>query len=123
MENRNEIRFMPIGGILDRYLVRGFLSIFFMSLACITALYVIVEFFDRISTFVDTGASVWTVARYFLYKAPLLISRVIGFAALFSTLFCLGMLSRSQEITAMRASGLSIQRIALPLLLLSAVLC
>jgi lipopolysaccharide export system permease protein len=33
------------------------------------------------------------------------------------------MLTRSQEITAMRASGLSIQRIALPLLLLSAVLC
>lgn len=88
-----------------------------------TSLYLIVDFFDRISTFVDTGAPIWTVIRYFFYKAPLSISRVIGFATLFSTLFCLGMLARTQELTAMRSGGISVQRISLPLLILSGSIC
>ena len=54
-----------------------------------------------------------------MFKAPLLISRVVGFATLFSTLFCLGLLARTQEITAIRSSGVSVQRIAWPLLMLS----
>jgi len=117
------IKFLPLGSIVDRYLVQGFLRIFFVSLIAVTAMYLIVEFFDRIGTFLSSGASLWTAIRYFFYKLPLSISRVIGFVALFSTLFCLGALVRAQEITALRAGGLSIYRISLPVLLLSLVIC
>jgi len=82
-----------------------------------------VDCFDRISAFLDAGATLWTVVRYFFYTSPLSISRVIGFATLFSTLFSLGMLARTQEITAMRSSGLSVQRICLPLIVLSLFIC
>ncbi len=119
MQTTGQVKFLPLGGILDRYLGVGFLRIFFASLICCTALFAIVEFFDRIGVFLDTGTPVSIVAGYFFYKIPLAISRVIGFATLFSTLFCLGMLAKTQEITAMRSSGLSVQRIALPLLLIS----
>ena len=119
MTARGNITFLPLGSILDRYLALGFLRIFLVSLVCIASLYLIVDFFDRISTFVDSGVSMGTMLRYFLYKAPASISRVIGFATLFSALFCLGMLTRTQEITAMRSSGISVHRIALPLLVLS----
>ena len=115
MAARGKVRFLPLFGILDRYLAQGFLRIFVISLVCITSLYLVVDFFDRISAFVDSGASMGTIIRYFVYKAPASISRVIGFATLFSALFCLGMLTRTQEITAMRSSGISVQRIALPL--------
>ncbi|MBM2802837.1 MAG: export transporter permease LptG [Deltaproteobacteria bacterium] len=123
--NAARIRFstLPIGGILDRYLAAGFLRIFFISLVVITSLYVTVDFFDRIGSLLDSGAPFLTVVRYFFFKAPLLISRVVGFATLFSTLFCLGMLVRTHEITAIRSSGISVQRIALPLLLLSLLIC
>jgi lipopolysaccharide export system permease protein len=123
MAMRGENRFLPMGGILDLYLARGFLRIFFSSLLIITALFMIVDLFDRADAFFDAGASLWTVIRYFIYKIPLSISRIIGFATLFSTLFTLGMLARTQEITAMRASGLSVQRIALPLIVLSFAIC
>ncbi|HWO41752.1 MAG TPA: LPS export ABC transporter permease LptG [Candidatus Eisenbacteria bacterium] len=108
---------------MDRYLARTFLRIFFASLIWATALFAIVEFFDRIATFLETGASLGTALRYFLFKIPLSVSRVIGFATLFSTLFCLGLLARNHEITAMRASGLTVQRIALPLVVLSLGIC
>lgn len=116
---RAQHRMMPLGGILDRYVSGGFLRIFGLSLAVITGLYVTADFFERIGNLLESGAPVATILRYFMFKAPLLISRVVGFATLFSTLFCLGLLARSQEITAIRSNGVSVQRIALPLLVIS----
>ncbi len=123
MVNRIPFKFLPVAGILDRYVAAGFVRIFFISLTVITLLYVTVDFFERIGTLLDAGASISTVVRYFFYKAPLLISRVIGFATLFSTLLALGTLARSHEITAIRAGGITVQRIALPLLILSVIIC
>ena len=123
MAARGLTRFLPLGSILDLYLGRGFLRTFFSSLLIMTALFMIVDIFDRMDTFVDSEASFWIIVLYILYKAPLSISRIVGFATLFSTLFSLGMLARTQEITAMRASGLRVQRIALPLLGLSFAIC
>jgi lipopolysaccharide export system permease protein len=123
MTSRLKSKFMPLGCILDRYLAAGFLWIFFTSLAITTLLYVTVDFFERVGTLLSAETSIWSVTRYFFYKSPLLISRVIGFATLFSTLFCIGMLARTQEITAMRSSGISVQRIGLPLLILAFAIC
>ena len=120
---RVQSKFLPIGSVLDRYLITSFLRIFLSSLAIITTLFLIVDFFDRVSTFLESGAAVSTVVRYFFYKAPLSISRMVGFATLFSTLFCLSVLARTQEITAMRSSGVSVQRLALPLLIFSVLIC
>jgi lipopolysaccharide export system permease protein len=123
MAARGQIRFMPLGGILDLYLARSFLRVLFSSLLVMTMLFMIVDLFDRAEAIFESEASLWTVARYFFYKIPLSVSRIIGFATLFSTLFGLGMLARSHEITAMRASGVSVQRISLPLLGLSLAVC
>lgn len=123
MATRGQSRFLPIGGILDLYMTQAFLRIFFSSLLIITALFMIVDLFDRAGAFFEAGAPLWTIMRYFVYKIPLSISRIIGFATLFSTLFSLGMLARTQEITAMRANGLSVQRISLPLVILSFMIC
>lgn len=123
MANRLRFKFLPFGSILDRYLVTGFVRIFLISLAVITSLYVTVDFFDRVGTLLDSGASFSSIVRYFFYKAPLLISRMIGFSALFSTLFSLGTLVRSHEITAIRSGGISVGRISMPLLILGLLLC
>ncbi|MGE5216576.1 MAG: LPS export ABC transporter permease LptG [Chloroflexota bacterium] len=123
MAHRLRFKFLPLGGILDRYLVSAFVRIFLITLAVITALYVTVDFFDRVGTLLDSGASIFSIARYFLYKAPLLISRVIGFSALFSTLFSLGTLVRSHEIIAIRSGGISVARIAMPLMVLALFIC
>jgi LPS export ABC transporter permease LptG len=120
---RIQFKFLPLGGIVDRYLAGGFLRIFAISLMVVTSLYTTIDFFDRIGSLLEAGASALTIARYFFYKAPLLISRVIGFAALFSTLFCLGALARAHEITALRASGISVGRIGSPLLILGILIC
>jgi lipopolysaccharide export system permease protein len=123
MANRLRFKLLPLGSLIDRYLAGQFLRIFGVSILVVTSLYVTVDFFDRIGNLLESGASVSAITRYFMYKAPLLISRVIGFATLFSTLFCLGLLARAHEITALRASGFSVERIASPLMLIGFVIC
>ncbi|MFQ5852596.1 MAG: LPS export ABC transporter permease LptG [Candidatus Binatia bacterium] len=119
LRSASRVASLPIGGILDRYLMRNFIRTFAITLLCFAFFRFIVDFFDRIDNLLKAGAPLWTSFRYFLYKIPLLLSPVFGFATLFSTLFSLGSLSRNHELTAMRSSGLSLQRLSLPLLLVS----
>jgi lipopolysaccharide export system permease protein len=109
----------PLGGILDRYVLGTFTRTFFAAFLCITFLHLIIDFFDRIDNLIKEGAPISTSIRYFFYKVPLLVSRVFGFATLFSAFFTLGVLSKNNEVTALRSSGLNLKRIALPLLLVS----
>jgi lipopolysaccharide export system permease protein len=114
--------YIPIMGILNRYLITGYLRIFGLTLIAAALLSFIVEFFERIDNFLEAGAASQTILAYFLYRLPLFISRVFAVAALFSTLLSLGRLARNHEITALRASGISLHRISLPLILLSVVI-
>ena len=123
MTSRVRMGFLPLGGILDRYLTLGFLRVFAITLLWNTSLFFVVEFFEIVGSLIATDVGMWTIVSYFFYRIPIAISRVIAFATLFSTLFSLGMLARTQEVIAMRSSGISVQRIALPLLILSLLIC
>jgi len=110
---------LPLGSILDRYVVQYFVKTFVVTLLSIVVIYLNVDFFDHLRRLTEAGASVSATIRYFLYKIPFLLSQVFGFATLFSALFTLGQLARNHEITAMLSSGLSLRRLSLPLLLTS----
>ena len=117
MDWRSDSRsYFPTQRIINRYLVATFMKIFLFSLLVAMFLFLLVEFVDRIDKFMNSGVSFRTILAYLLFRIPLSISRVFGWATLFSTFFALGMLSRNQEITAMRCAGLSMNRIAFPLL-------
>lgn len=104
----------PLGGIVDRYFLQLFARNFFVTLVFITLLYLIVDIFDLVDNLVGKGASLASSVRYFLYKLPLIISRVFGFATLLATFLTLGTLARDREVVALRSCGLSLYRIALP---------
>lgn len=122
MEHKTPIVQSSFGGLLDRYLARSFMKSLLVSFACMTVLYLIVDVFDRIDNFLRADRPFWSLTKYFLFKLPLLVSRVAGFAVLFSTLFSLATLARNQEITAMRSSGLSLRRLSLPIIALSTLI-
>ena len=112
----------PLGCIIDRYLLARFSRTFFTTLAFVTTLYLTVDVLDLIDNLLNEGASLWTAVRYFIYKTPLLLSRVFGFATLFATFLSVGVLARQNEISAFRTSGLSLRRLALPFLVASLII-
>jgi len=103
--------------ILHRYILALLIKNFMIGLAMFVFLFLMVDFFDRLDNVLAENASVLTTLSYFMYKIPLMISLMLPVALIFSTLFTFGLLSKSSEITAMRASGLTISWLSRPLIL------
>ncbi len=109
--------------VTSRYLLREFLALFLPIILAFVLLYLIVDLFDRLDSLLKNQATAWAAVRYFLFKIPLIITQTLPPAALAAMLISLGMLARRNEITALRASGISLLQTAAPLLILAALIC
>lgn len=103
--------------ILQRYVLRQLLANLLVSLVVLTVLFLVFDFFDRIDNIVQERPSPLIVFEYFLLKVPGTVSLVLPVAMLVGVLFTIGLLSKNSEITAMRASGLTVRWIAMPVFL------
>jgi len=108
--------------VLTRHLVREFLWVFGLTLAAFVAIYLIADFFDRLDTILKHEPSLGTVVRLFSYRIPFVVTQATPFAVLVGGLMGLGLLARQNEFVALRACGVSIWQIALPLLAMGAVI-
>lgn len=102
--------------ILHRYIFSLLIKNFCIGLSMFVFLFLMVDFFDRLDNVLSERASLWLIIQYFAYKVPLMVTLMLPVALIFATLFTFGLLSKSSEITAMRASGLTILWLARPLL-------
>ena len=97
--------------LLDRYIFREWLKVFAMTLAAMTGFLLIGRVFSVLPDFMKWDAPLDLTLAYFSLQIPAYLPVVIPVALLISVLFILGFFHRNQEITAMRAAGLSIFRI------------
>ncbi len=93
------------------------MSLFFGVLLVILVVYLCIEFLQKADRLIKFHATLSQVVRYFLYIIPGMISMSLPMAALIASLLSLGNLSRHNEIIAMRASGVSLTQIVLPMIL------
>ncbi len=100
--------------VLHRYLLREFLSIFGLSMAMFSSIYLLVEFFERVDDFIEHQAKVVDATSYFVYKLPLIFTQVAPFAILLATILTLSLKARTHELTAMRSAGVGVGRLAAP---------
>ncbi len=106
--------------ILHRYLLREFLKIFGLSLSTLVLIYIIVLFFQKINIFIKHQAHFSLIFLYLLFKIPEIVFQwTLPYGILLSILLTLGTLSRHNELTAMKAGGVSLYRIILPLFLIA----
>jgi lipopolysaccharide export system permease protein len=102
--------------ILRAYLRYEFLKFFSLILVSFVGLYLIVEFFERVDDFVEHHAAWVDVVKYFAYKLPFMVLQIVPFAVLLATIITFSILSKNNEITAMKASGVALIGIASPIL-------
>ena len=107
--------------ILDGYVVKLYLS--WLSLAFLGLLGIF-----YISTFIDLSDKLFrgetdgrTLLAYFWFATPQFIYYLIPISALVATLVTIGLLTKSSELTVMKACGISLYRVAAPLLLFGAL--
>lgn len=104
--------------ILDRYLTREIFRYFFMVLILVVAIYVAVDFFEKIGDFMESGLPFSRVVAFFLYNIPFVLSQILPVGVLLSVLISLGMMNKHNELTALRSCGISIYTLMKPILLL-----
>jgi LPS export ABC transporter permease LptG len=84
-------------------------------------IFYIATFLDKTDKLFKGEASTGMIVQLLAYMTPQFIYYVIPIGALLSVLVTFGLLSKSSELTVMKACGISLYRAALPLIALSLV--
>ncbi len=107
--------------VLNRYILADYGVIFLMTLLVFTFVMCVGAVMQAINYFA-MGASPWIILRAFGYNIPYIMTFSIPMSAMTAVLLLFGRLSLDGEITAMRASGLSLWQIIAPLVFVSILL-
>lgn len=108
--------------IVDRYLTRCHLRLIGLCLGAFVAIFLVIDFLEKIGKFSRGGASLGQMGTFFACRLPEVLVQVIPLAVLMGTILSIGALSRQSEITAMRGGGMSLLRIGRPLLVVGAAI-
>lgn len=113
--------------IIDRYILRAFLTNYLIALAVMIGLYIVLDLFVNLDEFTkiqsDTRAQTFTkIIDYYGYNLFLYFSQLAGTILLVAACCTLARLHRTNELTAILASGTSLYRVAAPVLLASLAL-
>ena len=100
--------------ILTKYLLKSLLFPLFYCVLGFFLLFIINDLFDNFNDFLDSGMRPLEMVYYYSVLLPPVTIYILPVCLLLSMLYSLSQLTRSSEITAMRAGGISIYRIVLP---------
>ncbi|MGH2454135.1 MAG: LptF/LptG family permease [bacterium] len=102
--------------ILDRYIVREVGAIFLFGIALFTLILTVNHIFFLARFAATEHIAVTTVVRLLLLRVPYFLAFSLPMALLLGVLLTFGRLSDRNEVVAMRTSGISLIRVALPVL-------
>jgi len=109
--------------ILDRYVIKEYLTLLLFILISIISVYLIIDFFGKLRMFMSNGATVIQMASHFFFMIPMIISQTTPAVVLLATLMTFGTLSKHSEIVAMKANGISLYRTAWPIIAVGVCIC
>ncbi len=103
--------------LLNRYILAQFTRTFFTVAAGFVAIYILVDFFEKIDNFMRAGQSVTMLAKFFLLNIPFIVDQLGPILILLSGVVTLGLLTHNNELTAIMASGIHLRTIVNPILI------
>lgn len=107
--------------LLDEYILREFLTTFVIVLVGFVALMLLFTFFELLGDIIRNRTALVTVGQYLANLTPDMIYTITPLAVLISVLVTFGVLARNNEYTAMKATGTSLYRIMVPVLVVAAL--
>ena len=104
--------------ILDRYLMREYLTFVAMGLAVGAALFVVIDLLETLDRFLREKPRFVYILEHFLYRLPDALHQGLPVVVLVATIFLFLALNRFHELTAMKAAGISLYRASAPILII-----
>ncbi len=108
--------------IVDSYLLGKFIKAIILSLIIFVIVMHLIHLIEHLDTYIDKHASIIDVIKFYLYYTPFIIVLTIPVATLLGAIFTIGLMARRNELLAIKASGISLWRVALPLMVAGLVI-
>ncbi len=108
--------------ILRNYVLKEFLSAFFVSMFVLTFVMVLGNLIKLAELIVTKGIPLFVAGKLFLYLIPFLFSFILPISTLAAVLLSIGRLSSDNELIAIRSNGINLFRVLLPILVIGLML-
>ncbi|MFH1691248.1 MAG: LptF/LptG family permease [Candidatus Omnitrophota bacterium] len=108
--------------ILRNYVLKEFLSAFLISIFVLTFVMILGNLVKLAELIVTKGVSLLLAGKLFLYLIPFLFRFILPIATLAAVLLSIGRLSSDNELVAIRASGVNLFKILMPILVIGLML-
>ncbi len=109
--------------IIDKEILKNFVITIIFSLMALYVIFLIVNMVENLDEFLAANMSTELIVKYYILFFPELVKLLLPIAVLLSTLFTVGKMSNSNEITALKSGGVSIIRLMIPIFLFSLLIC
>jgi len=109
-------------GTISKYLCKEFFKLLLLCQAVFVSLYLVIDFTQKVDDFMEASASNYTLFLFFIYKLPLVMVQMAPAACLISVVVLFSFMKKNNEITALKACGISVVKLSLPVLTASIAL-
>ena len=107
---------------IDTYIIKHFFYKLFFLIIGFIILFTLVSIIEHLDKFIDAAMPAKQIFIYHLYSIPWFISIALPMSILISTVFSFNSMQKNHELTALKASGIGLNRISIPLLLIGLLL-
>src|SRR5690606_33574528 len=108
--------------ILDRYILKEFLKVLLLVLISVIALFVVIDYTDTAQEAQENGVAASVLLAYYRFQIFTILNWTLPISVLVATLVTFAMMSKNNEVTAMKSSGVSLYRLGLPIIGIAAIL-
>jgi lipopolysaccharide export system permease protein len=108
--------------ILRNYVLNEMLGPLIACLAVFTFVLLAGNMFKLADLIINKGVDIISVIQLFFYLIPYILSYTIPMAILTATMICFGRLACDNEVVAMKASGISLYKIGLPIIIMAFII-
>ena len=104
--------------ILDNYLIRQFVLSILFGVITFALIFIIVDLMENLDDFIDQQVPQKIIIAYYFFFLPEIIRLILPVSILLACLFTVGKLNNFNELTVIKASGVSLYRFMLPFVLI-----
>ncbi len=105
--------------LLDRHLIRRLLPPLLLVIASTALLYVVADLSSKLEDLSRNQIPARVAVAYYINLLPQVVFDVMPFAVLIAVLILLTLLEQQRELTALKAAGVSLYRLTVPILLVA----
>jgi len=108
--------------ILYKYITKQILKYFGIVLAFVVSIYIAVDFFEKVDDFIEASQPFSKMMLFFALRIPFIVAQIMPICILMSVLIVFSLMSRSNEIVALKSSGIRIYYLLKPVFIIGCIL-